>query len=92
MSLFLKIDYLFENVFVIRKYSFDSTAINLKNNFLGLVRFDEKNSVLIVTCKGPSWISIKKITIAGGAPMTAIDFRNGFMQRKIQKQIFFGVA
>lgn len=56
----------------------------------GFVRFDRKSNVLIVTCKGPSWVSIKKVLMMGRSPMSAMDFRNGFMQGKIKKKIFFG--
>jgi methionyl-tRNA formyltransferase len=54
------------------------------------VRFDKKSKALIVTCKGPSWISIKKVVLAGHSSMNAVDFRNGFMQGKIKENIFFG--
>lgn len=59
------------------------------NNFPGLVRFDWKSNALIVTCKGESWISVKKVKITGHSPMTAMDFRNGFMQDKMKEKIFF---
>ncbi|KAL6420003.1 hypothetical protein ACFW04_011017 [Cataglyphis niger] len=62
--------------------------IDMKH-FPGLVRFDRKNSALIVACKGPSWISVKKIIMTGHSPMTAMDFRNGFMQGKMKEKIFF---
>ncbi|XP_032670483.1 methionyl-tRNA formyltransferase, mitochondrial [Odontomachus brunneus] len=54
----------------------------------GLVRFDKKSNSLIVTCKGPSWVSIKKLIVFGHSPMRAIDFRNGFMQDKMKKLLF----
>lgn len=59
------------------------------NNFPGLVKFDRKSSTLIVACKGPSWISIKRVIMAGHSPMSAMDFRNGFMQGKMKEKIFF---
>ncbi|XP_014473704.1 PREDICTED: methionyl-tRNA formyltransferase, mitochondrial isoform X2 [Dinoponera quadriceps] len=54
----------------------------------GFVRFDKKSNVLIVTCKGPSWVSIKKVIVSGRSPMSAMDFRNGFMQGKMKKLFF----
>lgn len=58
------------------------------NSLPGFVRFDKKNNALIVTCKGPSWVSIKKLTVSGHSSMNAIDFRNGFMQDKMKKLFF----
>ncbi|KAH0947974.1 hypothetical protein HN011_006990 [Eciton burchellii] len=67
-----------------------SVTTNSESEVPGLVRFDKKSKALIVTCKGPSWISIKKVVLAGHSPMNAVDFRNGFMQGKIKENIFFG--
>lgn len=53
------------------------------------MKFDRDSKTLIVTCKGPSWVSINKIRIAGRPVMSAVDFQNGFMQNNIQKQICF---
>lgn len=63
--------------------------INVRNSLPGFVRFDKKSNALIVTCKGPSWVSIKKVIVSGRSPMSAMDFRNGFMQGKMKQKLFF---
>ncbi|XP_012232252.1 methionyl-tRNA formyltransferase, mitochondrial isoform X2 [Linepithema humile] len=77
-------------LFDIQQASKPSSETNPEDDVPGFVRFDRKSDTLIVTCKGPSWVSIKKVTMTGRSPMSAVDFRNGFMQGKIKKKIFFG--
>ncbi|XP_011166430.2 methionyl-tRNA formyltransferase, mitochondrial [Solenopsis invicta] len=55
----------------------------------GFARFDRKSSVLVVTCKGPSWISVKKVIVKGHIVMTALDFRNGFIRGRKKGWILF---
>ncbi|EFN63933.1 Methionyl-tRNA formyltransferase, mitochondrial [Camponotus floridanus] len=76
-------------LFDVQQTSKPISRINAKNDVPGLVRFDWKSNVLIVTCKGESWISVKKVKITGYSPMNAMDFRNGFMQGKMKEKIFF---
>ncbi|XP_072764719.1 methionyl-tRNA formyltransferase, mitochondrial isoform X2 [Anoplolepis gracilipes] len=76
-------------LFDVQQTSRPISGTNAENDVPGLVRFDQKSSALIVTCKGPSWILVKKVTMTGHSPMNAMDFRNGFMQGKMKEKIFF---
>lgn len=76
-------------LFDVQQTSKPISGTNAENDVPGLVRFDRKSSALIVACKGPSWISIKRVIMAGHSPMSAMDFRNGFMQGKMKEKIFF---
>ncbi|XP_036144521.1 methionyl-tRNA formyltransferase, mitochondrial isoform X2 [Monomorium pharaonis] len=55
----------------------------------GFARFDRKNNALVVTCKGPSWISVKKVIVKGHLVMSALDFRNGFIRGRKKDWILF---
>ncbi|XP_020294744.1 methionyl-tRNA formyltransferase, mitochondrial-like isoform X5 [Pseudomyrmex gracilis] len=66
-----------------------TNAMNPEDDTPGSVKFDKISKTLIVTCKGLSWVSINKIRIAGRPAMSAVDFQNGFMRNKMQKQIRF---
>ncbi|EZA61911.1 Methionyl-tRNA formyltransferase, mitochondrial [Ooceraea biroi] len=81
-------------LFDVRQAPEPARATNPESEVAGLVRFDRKNKVLIVTCKGPSWISIEKVVLAGHSAMDATDFRNGFMQGEMKENrfIFFGAT
>ncbi|KAM0731396.1 Methionyl-tRNA formyltransferase, mitochondrial [Formica fusca] len=76
-------------LFDVQQTSKPISGTNAENDVPGLVKFDRKSSALIVACKGPSWISIKRVIMAGHSPMSAMDFRNGFMQGKMKEKIFF---
>ncbi|KAL6255112.1 hypothetical protein P5V15_013443 [Pogonomyrmex californicus] len=62
---------------------------NSENDVPGFVRYDRKSNALVVTCKGPSWISVSRVTVSGYSPMSALEFRNGFMRGKMKDWILF---
>lgn len=53
------------------------------------MRFDWKSNALVVTCKGPSWISVMKIIVEGRPVMSAWEFANGFIRGKKKDWILF---
>ncbi|XP_070522001.1 methionyl-tRNA formyltransferase, mitochondrial isoform X2 [Cardiocondyla obscurior] len=55
----------------------------------GVVRFNWKTNALVVTCKGPSWISVMKVSVEHYSVMSARDFANGFIRGKKKDWILF---
>ncbi|KAG5315919.1 FMT protein, partial [Acromyrmex insinuator] len=55
----------------------------------GFARFDRKSNALVVTCKGPSWISTTKVIVKGHSVMSALQFRNGFIRGRKKDWILF---
>lgn len=58
-------------------------------SFAGCVIYDKKKKLLMVQCKGESWITIDQIVVPGRKPMTAQDFRNGFIANQKEASILF---
>ncbi|XP_011695587.1 PREDICTED: methionyl-tRNA formyltransferase, mitochondrial isoform X2 [Wasmannia auropunctata] len=83
------------------KTKFDDTYIKLRDvrqvskpegrsaDVPGFARFDWKDNVLVVTCKGPSWISVARVTMDGYKVMSAKDFMNGFVRGRKKNRILF---
>ncbi|XP_011865966.1 PREDICTED: methionyl-tRNA formyltransferase, mitochondrial isoform X2 [Vollenhovia emeryi] len=58
-----------------------SKSVDEKNaDVPGRVTFDRENKVLVVTCKGPSWISVSKVIVESHSAMSATSFANGYLR------------
>ncbi|TGZ53431.1 Methionyl-tRNA formyltransferase, mitochondrial [Temnothorax longispinosus] len=55
----------------------------------GFAKFDWKSKQLIVTCKGPSWISVTKVIVEKCSVMSAQAFANGFILGRKKDGILF---
>ncbi|XP_071556094.1 methionyl-tRNA formyltransferase, mitochondrial isoform X1 [Temnothorax nylanderi] len=72
----------------VRQTSISSTDV--KNaDVPGFAKFDWKSKQLIVTCKGPSWISVTKVIVEKCSVMSAQAFANGFILGRKKDGILF---
>ncbi|XP_071646363.1 methionyl-tRNA formyltransferase, mitochondrial isoform X1 [Temnothorax longispinosus] len=72
----------------VRQTSISSTGV--KNaDVPGFAKFDWKSKQLIVTCKGPSWISVTKVIVEKCSVMSAQAFANGFILGRKKDGILF---
>jgi len=62
---------------------------NLPRDKPGSVIYDKKKKLLLVQCKGESWIIVNQIVVPGRRPMSAQDFRNGFIANQKEASILF---
>lgn len=76
----------------VRQSSFQTKVFSLQgfvNLFIGSVIYSRSNQVLLVKCKGDSWISVKKIILPGRPSIAAKDFNAGFIANNKGQLIFF---